>query len=42
MYFSGSLVLFAEIKYNEFGGKNPGSITLGTEVELLYSLAPIL
>lgn len=33
--FSGSLVLLAKIKHNEFEGKNPGNITLGMEVEAL-------
>lgn len=41
IHFSDSLVLFAKVKCNEFEGKNPGNITLGMEMEALYSLTPV-
>lgn len=42
IHFSGSLVLSAKIKPNEFEEKNPGSITLGMEVEVSHSLTSVL
>lgn len=41
IHFSAGLVLFARLKYNEFGGKHPAGITVGMKVEVFYSLTPV-